>query len=92
MPFFWTKQYDVSVRYVGRAAQWDEVVIDGDVSARDFIARYYDNGVHRASAGVGRDREMLEEELRFERMIAQARSDVSRAREPAAAAGIKCQT
>lgn len=92
VPFFWTKQYDVSVRYVGRAAQWDEVVIDGDVSARDFIARYYDNGVHRASAGVGRDREMLEEELRFERMIAQARSDVSRAREPAAAAGIKCQT
>lgn len=92
VPFFWTKQYDVSVRYVGRAVQWDEVVIDGDVSGRDFIARYYDRGVHRASAAVGRDREMLEEELRFEHMIAQSQSAVSPAREPGAAAGIKCPT
>ena len=92
VPFFWTKQYDVSVRYVGRTSQWDEVVIDGDVSGRDFIARYYDQGVHRASAAVGRDREMLEEELRFERLIAQAQPDIARAREPAAAAVIKCPT
>jgi NADPH-dependent 2,4-dienoyl-CoA reductase/sulfur reductase-like enzyme/nitrite reductase/ring-hydroxylating ferredoxin subunit len=90
VPFFWTKQYDVSVRYVGRASQWDEVVIDGDVSARDFIARYYDKGVHRASAGVGRDREMLEEERHFERLIAQAQSEASPAREPACAGGIQC--
>jgi NADPH-dependent 2,4-dienoyl-CoA reductase/sulfur reductase-like enzyme/nitrite reductase/ring-hydroxylating ferredoxin subunit len=92
VPFFWTRQYDVSVQYVGRAAHWDEVVVDGDVSGRDFIARYYDDGAHRASAAVGRDREMLEEELRFERKIAEAQSGVSRAREPAAAAGIECLT
>jgi NADPH-dependent 2,4-dienoyl-CoA reductase/sulfur reductase-like enzyme/nitrite reductase/ring-hydroxylating ferredoxin subunit len=92
VPFFWTQQYEVSLRYVGRAANWDEVVIDGDVSSRDFIARYYDKGVHRASAAVGRDREMLEEERRFERLIADARSDTSLAREPEPAAGIKCPT
>ena len=90
VPFFWTKQYDVSVRYVGRAAEWDEVVVDGDVSRGNFIARYYDEGAHRASAAVGRDREMLEEERQFERMIAQARPHASLAREPTPAAGIKC--
>lgn len=92
VPFFWTQQYDVSLRYVGRAASWDEVVIDGDVSSRDFVARYYEKGVHLASAAVGRDREMLEEERRFERMIAEAQSNTSLPREPAAAAGIKCPT
>ncbi|HEU4498028.1 MAG TPA: FAD-dependent oxidoreductase, partial [Sphingomicrobium sp.] len=92
VPFFWTQQYGVSLRYVGRAVNWDEVVIDGDVSSRDFIARYYGKGVHLASAGVGRDREMLEEERRFERLIADARSDTSLAREPEPAAGIKCPT
>jgi NADPH-dependent 2,4-dienoyl-CoA reductase/sulfur reductase-like enzyme/nitrite reductase/ring-hydroxylating ferredoxin subunit len=90
VPFFWTQQYDVSLRYVGRAAKWDEVVIDGDVNSRDFIARYYDEGVHRASAAVGRDREMLEEERRFERLIADPQTDAPLAREPAPTAGIKC--
>ena len=92
VPFFWTQQYDVSVRYVGRSETWDAVVIDGDVSSRDFIARYYEKGVHRASAAVGRDREMLEEERRFERLMADAQPDASLAREPAPAAGIKCPT
>jgi NADPH-dependent 2,4-dienoyl-CoA reductase/sulfur reductase-like enzyme len=92
VPFFWTQQYEVSLRYVGRAANWDTVVIDGDVSSRDFIARYYGKGVHLASAAVGRDREMLEEERRFERLIADAQFDTSLAREPEPAAGIKCPT
>lgn len=92
VPFFWTQQYDVSLRYVGRAEKWDEVIVDGEVSNGDFIARYYDKGIHLASAAVGHDREMLEEELRFERMIAQAQSDISLAREPTSAAGIKCPT
>ena len=65
-------------------------ILAGDVSSRDFIARYYDEGVHLASAAVGRDREMLEEERRFERLIADAQSDTSLAREPEAAPGIKC--
>jgi NADPH-dependent 2,4-dienoyl-CoA reductase/sulfur reductase-like enzyme len=92
VPFFWTEQYGVSVRYVGRAAKWDVVVVEGDVSRGDFIARYYDEGVHRASAAVGRDREMLKEECQFERMIAEAQSDASPTREPVAAVGIKCPT
>jgi hypothetical protein len=90
VPFFWTRQYDVSLHYVGHASRWDEVLVEGDVGGRDFIARYYLEGVHLASAAVGRDREMLEEELRFERRIAEAQSGEPPAREPAAAAGIEC--
>jgi NADPH-dependent 2,4-dienoyl-CoA reductase/sulfur reductase-like enzyme len=58
VPFFWTKQADVNIRYVGHAKNWEEVLIDGDVSAKSFIAFYLkDNQVH-AAAGCKRDKEM----------------------------------
>jgi NADPH-dependent 2,4-dienoyl-CoA reductase/sulfur reductase-like enzyme/nitrite reductase/ring-hydroxylating ferredoxin subunit len=85
VPFFWTEQFDVSLRYVGHAARWDKVEIDGDVESGDFLARYFEDGKHRASAGVGRDHALLEEEQRFEHMIAELRES----REPAAQPGIK---
>jgi NADPH-dependent 2,4-dienoyl-CoA reductase/sulfur reductase-like enzyme/nitrite reductase/ring-hydroxylating ferredoxin subunit len=74
VPFFWTEQYGVALRYVGRAVQWDETVIDGTVDEGDFIARYYQSGVHCASAAVGRDLELLEDERRLEDVVAQAQS------------------
>ena len=74
VPFFWTEQYGVALRYVGHAAEWDEVAIDGDVASGDFIARYYCQGRHLASAAVGRDRAILDEELRLEGRIAEALS------------------
>ena len=74
VPFFWTEQYGVALRYVGRAAQWDEMVIDGAVDEGAFIARYYRSGVHCASASVGRDLELLEDERRLEGVVAQAQS------------------
>jgi NADPH-dependent 2,4-dienoyl-CoA reductase/sulfur reductase-like enzyme len=82
VPFFWTEQYGVSLRYVGHAASWDRVELDGDVGSGDFIARYYDGDKHRASAGVGRDLEILEDERRLERAAANAG-------EPREAAGIE---
>ena len=72
VPFFWTEQYGVALRYVGRAARWDEIVIDGTVDEGDFIARYYRSGAHCASASVGRDLELLEDERRLEGEVAQA--------------------
>jgi NADPH-dependent 2,4-dienoyl-CoA reductase/sulfur reductase-like enzyme/nitrite reductase/ring-hydroxylating ferredoxin subunit len=67
VPFFWTEQYGVALRYTGHAARWDRVEIEGDVATGDFIARYHDQGVHRASASVGRDFDNLEDERRLEK-------------------------
>jgi NADPH-dependent 2,4-dienoyl-CoA reductase/sulfur reductase-like enzyme/nitrite reductase/ring-hydroxylating ferredoxin subunit len=74
VPFFWTEQYGCAVRYVGHAAKWDRAEIDGSLDSGDFIVRYFDGGRHCASAGVGRDREILEDEQRFERLIAGSES------------------
>lgn len=71
VPFFWTEQYGVALRYVGHAAQWDRVEVDGDVEGRDFVARYYAGEVHLASATVGRDVESLAEERRLEQAAAE---------------------
>lgn len=38
LPYFFSDQYDLGMEYVGHAAEWDEVVLRGDVDAREFIA------------------------------------------------------
>jgi apoptosis-inducing factor 3 len=58
VPFFWTRQFDAGLLYVGHAASWDEIIYRGDVKSHDFLAFYVkDNRVH-AVAGMNRDREM----------------------------------
>jgi NADPH-dependent 2,4-dienoyl-CoA reductase/sulfur reductase-like enzyme/nitrite reductase/ring-hydroxylating ferredoxin subunit len=69
VPFFWTEQYGVAIRYVGRASDWDEVTVDGNFGADGCMARYLSEGQHVASAAINRDREALEEELRLEQRI-----------------------
>jgi len=59
-PFFWTKQYDLSVRYVGHAEGVDRVELDGDANARDAAARLLVEGEVRAVATAGRDAAALE--------------------------------
>lgn len=66
LPFFWSEQYGTAIRYVGHAARWDDVRIDGDVAGGAFTARYFEAGVFRASASIGRDRDNLEDELLLE--------------------------
>jgi NADPH-dependent 2,4-dienoyl-CoA reductase/sulfur reductase-like enzyme len=65
-PFFWTEQYGVTIRYVGRASGWDAVTCEGDFASGSFVARYFAEGRHCATATVGRDRESLEDELELE--------------------------
>ena len=66
-PFFWTEQYGVAIRYVGRASGWDAVTCEGDFDAGSLTARYFVEGRHRATATIGRDRDNLEDELELER-------------------------
>jgi NADPH-dependent 2,4-dienoyl-CoA reductase/sulfur reductase-like enzyme/nitrite reductase/ring-hydroxylating ferredoxin subunit len=65
-PFFWTEQYGVAIRYVGRGSGWDAVTVEGDLEIGSLVARYFVNGAHCATATIGRDRENLEDELRLE--------------------------
>jgi len=72
VPFFWTRQFDVGLLYVGHAAGWDEIVFQGDVSKRDFLAFYISDNRVTAVAAMNRDKEMaaIEELMRLDRMTA----------------------
>ncbi len=61
-PFFWTHQFDVTIDYVGHGSGSDEIVIDGDPSARDATVRYVRDGKVRAVATLGRNLESLKAE------------------------------
>lgn len=59
-PFFWSQHYDVTIRYVGHATDWDEARLDGSLEGHDATVRYLKAGRLVAAASVGRDRENLE--------------------------------
>ncbi len=66
VPFFWSQHYDVSIKYVGHAEQWDAVHIDGSLDARDCSVTYTRGGRRLAVATVSRDRESLTAEVELE--------------------------
>jgi len=59
VPFFWSKQYGSSLRYIGYAPKFDRVAFRGDVSDGTFLAGFYVGGTLKAAAGVGRARELI---------------------------------
>lgn len=67
VPFFWSQHYDVPINYVGHAEQWDEIVVDGDINARDSLLRYKHKGRVLAVASIYRDVANLQAELAMER-------------------------
>jgi NADPH-dependent 2,4-dienoyl-CoA reductase/sulfur reductase-like enzyme/nitrite reductase/ring-hydroxylating ferredoxin subunit len=70
VPFFWTRQFDAGLLYVGHATSWDEIVYHGDVASHDFLAFYIKDKRVLAVAGMNRDLELaaLEELLRLDRL------------------------
>ena len=72
VPFFWTRQFDAALLYVGRATSWDKIIYRGDLSKHDFLAFFIKNDHVLAVAGMNRDREMAaaEELMRLGRMPA----------------------
>jgi 3-phenylpropionate/trans-cinnamate dioxygenase ferredoxin reductase component len=50
LPYFFSDQYDVGMEYSGYATDWDEVVFEGDVGGREFIAYWLRRG--RVVAGM----------------------------------------
>jgi NADPH-dependent 2,4-dienoyl-CoA reductase/sulfur reductase-like enzyme len=67
VPFFWSQHYDVPINYVGHAEQWDEITLDGDISARDCLLRFKRKGRVLAVASIYRDLANLRAELEMER-------------------------
>ena len=66
VPFFWSQHYDVTIRYIGHAENWDSVRIDGSLDARDATVGFFRNGRRLAVATVSRDRENLKAEVELE--------------------------
>jgi NADPH-dependent 2,4-dienoyl-CoA reductase/sulfur reductase-like enzyme/nitrite reductase/ring-hydroxylating ferredoxin subunit len=59
VPFFWTHQWDVELRYVGHAETWDEIIYRGGTpQQKRFVAFYIHGGKLLAAAGVQHDAEM----------------------------------
>jgi NADPH-dependent 2,4-dienoyl-CoA reductase/sulfur reductase-like enzyme/nitrite reductase/ring-hydroxylating ferredoxin subunit len=78
VPFFWTKHFDLSIRYVGHAEKWDETHIEGDLAHRNCLVRFRRHGRDLAVATVERDKESLRAELT---MAGQSGVDAERANE-----------
>jgi NADPH-dependent 2,4-dienoyl-CoA reductase/sulfur reductase-like enzyme/nitrite reductase/ring-hydroxylating ferredoxin subunit len=55
VPYFWTIHFLKRLDYVGRAADWDDIVVDGDLQKPEFIALYVKAG--RVDAVIGWDRD-----------------------------------
>ncbi|HUI68945.1 MAG TPA: FAD-dependent oxidoreductase, partial [Spirochaetia bacterium] len=53
VPFFWTRQTGVSLRYVGFTQTWDEVVYRGNVDEGKFLVGYYRDGMLKAASAIG---------------------------------------
>ena len=70
VPFFWTGQFDLKLRYVGHSENYDDILIQGSTKAQDFLAFYVEKGAVMAVSGIGRDQEIaaISELLRLRKM------------------------
>jgi NADPH-dependent 2,4-dienoyl-CoA reductase/sulfur reductase-like enzyme/nitrite reductase/ring-hydroxylating ferredoxin subunit len=69
VPFFWSQHYDVPINYVGHAEHWDEIVVQGNIAARDCLLQYRREGRLLATASIYRDIESLEAEVAMEQRL-----------------------
>jgi apoptosis-inducing factor 3 len=58
VPFFWTVQAGIALRYVGHADKWNEIITWGDIQSHNFISFYFQDDLLFAAAGCGYVKEM----------------------------------
>jgi apoptosis-inducing factor 3 len=66
VPFFWTQQFGVALKYVGHAEKWDAVEIDGGLDTKNCAVSYKQGGKTVAVATIGRDIQNLQFEAAME--------------------------
>ena len=69
VPFFWSQHYDIPINYVGHAENWDELVFEGEIAAKDCLLSFKRGGRVLAVASIFRDLESLQAELAMERQM-----------------------
>jgi NADPH-dependent 2,4-dienoyl-CoA reductase/sulfur reductase-like enzyme/nitrite reductase/ring-hydroxylating ferredoxin subunit len=67
VPFFWSKHYDTSIKYVGHAEKWDAIQISGSLEKQDCSVVYKRGERTLAVATIGRNLENLNVEAQMER-------------------------
>jgi len=66
VPFFWTQQFGVALKYVGHAEKWDALEIDGSLEAKNCAVSYKQGGKTVAVATIGREIQSLQIEAAME--------------------------
>jgi apoptosis-inducing factor 3 len=66
VPFFWTQQFGVALKYIGHAEKWDALEIDGSLDGKNCAVSYKRGGKTVAVATIGRDVQSLECEAGIE--------------------------
>jgi apoptosis-inducing factor 3 len=66
VPFFWTRQFGTSIKYVGHAQTWDETVVDGSFEAKNCAVTFKRGGRTVAVATISRDLQSLQAEAAME--------------------------
>ena len=70
VPFFWSQHYDIPINYVGHCEGWDELIVEGDIAAKDCLLRFKLKGKVMAVASIFRDLESLQAEAAMEQVTA----------------------
>jgi 3-phenylpropionate/trans-cinnamate dioxygenase ferredoxin reductase component len=52
LPYFFSDQYDLGMEYVGLSSSSDELVVRGDLDAREFVAFWHRDGVVSAAMNM----------------------------------------
>jgi NADPH-dependent 2,4-dienoyl-CoA reductase/sulfur reductase-like enzyme len=78
-PFFWTRQFGVSLKYVGHAEKWDTIEIDGSLDAKDCAVSYKQSGKTVAVATIGRNIQNLQFEAGMEASLRTNQEPIERA-------------
>ncbi|WP_414619536.1 FAD-dependent oxidoreductase [Calothrix sp. CCY 0018] len=58
VPFFWSGQFDLKLRYAGHAENWDDIIIQGNLDKQEFLAFYVNNNQILAVAGSQHDQDI----------------------------------